>query len=184
MYCSRSVSKLIRLKELGGRSKLHCLNKQLFDRFAFGFRTTSMAFTDDQKKISPAKYAYTIIYVRDVEKAARFYSQAFAFNVRRVDNSRRWAELETGPTTIAFTPLNQRETRITGGVQTPPLDEPRHNVEISFSFPDVDAAFQHAVNVGALPVAEPELKEWGQKVAYVRDPDGVVIRLGSDISGQ
>lgn len=30
-----------------------------------------------------------------------------------------------------------------------------------------------------MPVSEPEDKEWGQKVGYVRDLDGVVVRMGS-----
>lgn len=38
---------------------------------------------------------------------------------------------------------------------------------------------QRAVESGAVPVSEPEEKEWGQKVGYVRDPDGIVIRMGS-----
>lgn len=30
-------------------------------------------------------------------------------------------------------------------------------------------------------VKEPEQKEWGQKVGYVRDLDGIVIRMGSNV---
>ncbi|ERN07809.1 hypothetical protein AMTR_s00012p00160060, partial [Amborella trichopoda] len=36
-----------------------------------------------------------------------------------------------------------------------------------------------AIEPGARPVREPEEKEWGQKVGYVRDMDGIVVRLGS-----
>lgn len=38
---------------------------------------------------------------------------------------------------------------------------------------------QRAVESGAVPVSKPEEKEWGQKVGYVRDLDGIVIRMGS-----
>lgn len=35
---------------------------------------------------------------------------------------------------------------------------------------------------GAAAVSEPEEKEWGQKVGYVRDIDGIVVRLGSFVN--
>ena len=35
---------------------------------------------------------------------------------------------------------------------------------------------QCAVENGAVAVSEPELKEWEQKVGYVRDIDGNVVR--------
>lgn len=41
---------------------------------------------------------------------------------------------------------------------------------------------QRAVQNGAVPVSEPEDKEWGQKVGYVRDLDGIVVRLGSYVN--
>lgn len=42
--------------------------------------------------------------------------------------------------------------------------------------------FQRAVENGAVAVCEPEEKEWGQKVGYVRDPDGIVVRMGSYVN--
>lgn len=40
---------------------------------------------------------------------------------------------------------------------------------------------QRAVENGAAAVSEPENKEWGQKVGYVRDIDGIVVRMGSSV---
>ncbi|WOL06921.1 hypothetical protein Cni_G15656 [Canna indica] len=132
------------------------------------------------RHLSPA-FAYTIFYVKDVAKSVAFYSDAFGYNVRRLDDSRRWGELESGQTTIAFTPVHQRETdERTGAVRTPAAAErERGPVEVCFDFPDVDAAYKRAVEKGAVPVSAPEVKEWGQKVGYVRDIDGIVVRLGS-----
>ncbi|RWW48447.1 hypothetical protein BHE74_00045478 [Ensete ventricosum] len=92
----------------------------------------------------------------------------------------RWGELESGQTTIAFTPLHQRETdERTGAVRTPAREGERGPVEVCFDYADVDAAYKRAVDRGAVPVSPPEVKEWGQKVGYVRDVDGIVVRLGS-----
>lgn len=40
---------------------------------------------------------------------------------------------------------------------------------------------QRAVEKGAVGESEPEEKEWGQKVGYVRDIDGIVVRMGSRV---
>ncbi|KAL6519593.1 hypothetical protein OROHE_017413 [Orobanche hederae] len=129
------------------------------------------------------RYAYTVVYVEDVAKSIAFYAEAFGYHVRRLDDSHRWGELESGQTTIAFTPARQHETDdLTGKVHIPHSDRERINpVEVCFDYSDVDAAFKRAVENGAVAVSEPEEKEWGQKVGYVRDIDGIVVRMGSHV---
>ncbi|XP_062209208.1 uncharacterized protein LOC133910990 [Phragmites australis] len=131
--------------------------------------------------VRPA-FAYTVVYVKDVAKSAAFYSAAFGYTVRRLDQSHKWAELESGATTIAFTPLHQRETdALTGAVQLPDAPAERGPVEICFDYADVDAAYRRAVDNGAVPVSAPEQKNWGQKVGYVRDIDGIIVRIASPV---
>jgi uncharacterized glyoxalase superfamily protein PhnB len=43
--------------------------------------------------------------------------------------------------------------------------------------PDIPAAFDKAVDAGAVAVMEPQTKPWGQTVAYVRSIEGSVIEL-------
>ncbi|KAJ0979460.1 hypothetical protein J5N97_014934 [Dioscorea zingiberensis] len=131
-------------------------------------------------------FAYTVIYVKDVAESVAFYASAFGYNVRRLDESHRWGELESGETTIAFTPKHQRETdEITGAVKEPASSEKqRSQMEVCLAYEDVDAAYQRAVEKGAVPVSPPEPREWGQKVGYVRDIDGIVVRLGSYVKPQ
>ncbi|XP_011000270.1 PREDICTED: uncharacterized protein LOC105107890 [Populus euphratica] len=131
--------------------------------------------------LSP-EYAYAIVYAKDVAKSVAFYAKAFGYHVRRLDESNRWGELDSGPTTIAFTPIHQRETDDrSGAVQTPHSDRERPPMEVCFSYTDVDAAYKRAVENGAIPVSKPEDKEWGQRVGYVRDIDGIVVRMGSRV---
>lgn len=55
----------------------------------------------------------------------------------------RWGELESGQTTIAFTPAHQHETDdLTGSVQTFKSGGVRQPVELCFDYPDVDAAYK------------------------------------------
>ncbi|GFS37372.1 dessication-induced 1VOC superfamily protein [Actinidia rufa] len=154
--------------------------------------------------LKPA-FAYAVVYVKDVAKSVAFYAKAFGYGVRRLDESHRYnyaklytlkceyvhppyicvgvadgGELESGQTTIAFTPLHQHETDgLTGSVQVAGSGHVRNQVEICFDYPDVIAAYKRAVENGVVPVSEPEEKEWGQKVGYVRDMDGNVVRMGS-----
>ncbi|MQL74744.1 hypothetical protein Taro_007117 [Colocasia esculenta] len=134
------------------------------------------------ENLRPA-FAYIVVYVEDVAKSVEFYANAFGYNVRRLGDSHRWGELETGQTTIAFTPAHQHETdALTGVVRHAGSDRERAPLEVCFAYADVDAAYKRAVENGAVPVSAPEEKEWGQKVGYVRDIDDIVVRLGSYVS--
>jgi catechol 2,3-dioxygenase-like lactoylglutathione lyase family enzyme len=53
--------------------------------------------------------------------------------------------------------------------------------EIGFKVADIDAAFNELVQRGALPVVAPTDRFWGQRTAYVRDPDGHLIELAQDL---
>jgi uncharacterized glyoxalase superfamily protein PhnB len=46
--------------------------------------------------------------------------------------------------------------------------------------PDCDAAFAALVAAGAPAVMPPTTRSWGQRTAYVRDPDGNLIELAQD----
>ncbi|XWS71707.1 hypothetical protein CRYUN_Cryun03dG0161800 [Craigia yunnanensis] len=127
--------------------------------------------------LKPA-FAYTIVYVKDVAKPVEFYAKAFGYNVRRLDESHRWGELESGQTTIAFTGQHQHETDdLTGVVQVPKSDRERPPTELCLVYSDVDAAFKRAVENGAVLVSQPQNKQdWGHRVGYVRDIDGMTVR--------
>ncbi|CAL2264104.1 unnamed protein product [Prunus armeniaca] len=91
-------------------------------------------------------FAYTVVYVKDVAKSTAFYSKAFGYNIRRIDDSNRWGELESGQTTIAFTPVHQHETDdLTGAVKTPSSGRERQPVEVCFAYSDVDAAYKVSI---------------------------------------
>ncbi|KAI5666055.1 hypothetical protein M9H77_15908 [Catharanthus roseus] len=100
-----------------------------------------------------------LVYVKDVAKSVVFYAKAFGHKVRRLDESHRWGELESGETTIAFTPIQQHETDdLTGEVLTPHSGRERQPVEICFDYVDIDAAYKRAVENGAVLVSEAEEK--------------------------
>ena len=119
---------------------------------------------------------YVILYVPDVARTVAFYEQAFGLSRRFVHESGSYAEMETGASALAFAAeelagshgFDFRATR-------PAEDAP--GMEIALTCTDVPAAFAQALAAGAVALAEPRTKPWGQQVAYLRDLNGFLVEL-------
>lgn len=128
-------------------------------------------------------FGYVIVYVPDVVAAIEFYEQAFGLKRRMVHESGQYAELETGTTLLAFaSPAMAEENNLTVRVQQP--HEDAAGTEIVFVTADVQTAFDHAVNLGAIPIKTPAVMPWGQTVSYVRDPNGILIELCNPVRAE
>src|SRR3954451_16014756 len=122
------------------------------------------------------RFGYTILYVGDVEASVDFYERALGLKPRLVHDSGEYAELETGATALAFASHGLAAQNV------PSLAPGSGNsFEVCLVTEDVSAGFEQAVGAGAAPVSEPATKPWGQEVAYVRDPDGVLVELASPV---
>ncbi len=129
------------------------------------------------------KYGYTIVYVPSVQDTLEFYNKAFGFEIRFLHESKAYGELDTGETTLAFASHKMGDMNLGGKyVRSNVNDEPL-GVELAFVTEDVAAAYTKAVAAGAIALKEPEIKPWGQTVAYVRAADGSIIELCSPIRG-
>ena len=129
------------------------------------------------------KFAYTIIYVDSVENTLDFYQKAFGFDIRFIDPSKTYGELASGETAIAFAAHTLGDLNFKGEYQKiDPQDMPV-GVELACVTHDVPAAYAHALSAGAISVVEPMQKPWGQRVAYVRDLNGVLVELCSPMNG-
>jgi lactoylglutathione lyase len=123
------------------------------------------------------RLGYTILYVRDVLAAADFYERAFGLEPGYVAPEGHYAELKTGTTKLAFVTHEQAGPNLPGGF-TPvePAGSPP-GFEIALVTDDVAAGFARAVEAGAVALAEPAEKPWGQTVAFVRDPEGFLVEI-------
>jgi lactoylglutathione lyase len=122
------------------------------------------------------RFGYTILYVGDVPASVEFYERAFGLERRLLHESGQYAELETGSTALAFAAYDLAAENLPG---LPEPDSARAGFEVCFVTEDVAAGYSRAVEAGAAPVSEPGRKPWGQDVAYVRDPDGVLVEIAS-----
>ena len=69
-----------------------------------------------------------------------------------------------------------------GGFQPADPLRPPSASEVGLATANVPAAFERAIRAGAVSVAAPKVKPWGQTVAYLRDPDGHLIELCTPMS--
>lgn len=124
------------------------------------------------------RFGYTVVYVDDVMKTLEFYERAFGMRRGHVDESASYGELETGSTRLSFVSTEQASGLIPGGYRpNDPKDVPP-GIEIALvAEDDLNAAYQKALEAGAAAVAPPEDKPWGQRIAYVRDINGVLVEL-------
>lgn len=123
------------------------------------------------------KFAYTIQYVKDVERSLAFYEKAFGFARRFIAPDASYGELVSGETTLSFAAHTLAESGLKGGfIKSDPAGKP-FAVEVGFVTDNVEATLQSAIDAGATLLEEPKTKPWGQTVAYVRDPEGFLVEI-------
>ncbi|HEU4340115.1 MAG TPA: VOC family protein [Candidatus Binatia bacterium] len=120
---------------------------------------------------------YVILIVADLDRALRFYTEVLG--LRLGHRSGDYAQLDTGVTRLAL--YTRRAMGNILGVSLEPPASNRAAFELGFKVADVDGAFGEVVARGALPVVPPTDRFWGQRTAYVRDPDGHLIELAQDL---
>jgi catechol 2,3-dioxygenase-like lactoylglutathione lyase family enzyme len=122
---------------------------------------------------------YVILYVEDVEASLAFYERAFGLAGRALDPEASYAEIDTGPTTLALSA--HRLLRRLG--KAPARADPAAPVfEIAFETPDVAAALERALAAGASLKQPVRDEPWGQTTAYVASPDGHLVEICTPVA--
>lgn len=108
-----------------------------------------------------------------------FFEKAFGIKASFIHESGAYAELSTGETALAFASEELGEMNLPAGYQKNRKGSLPLGAEIVLTVDDVQAVFEKAVAKGGEALATPQEKPWGQTVAYLRDPNGVLIELAS-----
>jgi lactoylglutathione lyase len=126
------------------------------------------------------KFGYTILYVHDVMATISFYERAFGLKLRFLHESNLYAELETGAVTLAFAGEEAAEMN---GLAIRPLRavDPAPPVEIALICDNPQEVWDQAVAAGSIPLSPPQSKPWGQVVSYVRDLNGFIVEICSEV---
>jgi uncharacterized glyoxalase superfamily protein PhnB len=125
------------------------------------------------------RLGWVIVYVDEPPAAADFYARTFGLRSEFVGPGGSYAQLDTGPTKLAFASYELGAKNFEGGVRRAGGDGQPPNVELTLVHEDVDAAYARALDAGCAALAAPEDKPHGQRVAYVRDPFGTLVELAT-----
>jgi uncharacterized glyoxalase superfamily protein PhnB len=127
---------------------------------------------------------YVFCWVDDVRNEARFYADGLGVKPRVLEEvpGHGWrAELETGATTLYVA-----DSRELGGPGEISADAYRNDAakppaafQVTFVTDDVPGAFGRAMEHGSAELAAPYQTPWGQTLARLRTPGGVVVSLAS-----
>jgi lactoylglutathione lyase len=128
-----------------------------------------------------ARFGYTILYVDDVEASLGFYERAFGLVRRMLADEKNYGELESGSTRLAFAANSFVRQMLPTEIGPSGLQQAAPPCELGMVTEDVDAAFRQALAAGAIAVKSPETKPWGQMVGYVRDPNGFLVEICSEL---
>lgn len=116
---------------------------------------------------------YVVLIVSDLDRALAFY--VGVLGLRLGHRSGAYAQLDTGATRLSLYERDAMAETVGRRMRPPEPDAP--GFEIGFKVSDVDAAYAHLLERGAEPVTAPADRAWGQRTAYVRDPDGHLLEL-------
>jgi lactoylglutathione lyase len=120
---------------------------------------------------------YAVLIVEELDRAVRFYHEVLGLSLSH--RAEHYAQFVTGSTRLGLYTRTAMEKTLGVPITKPGIDAP--GFEIGFKVPDVDTAFAELTARGASPVTPPTTRSWGQRTAYVRDPDGHLIELAQNL---
>lgn len=121
---------------------------------------------------------YVVLVVGDLDRALDFYTGILGLALGH--RSGPFAQLDTGRTRVALYERHAMAATIgRERIRRPDPDAPAF--ELGFKVADVDLAFSEVTEAGAAPVTPPTDRPWGQRTAYVRDPDGHLVEFAQDL---
>lgn len=116
---------------------------------------------------------YVVLVVADLEASIDFYTKTLGLALGH--RSGAYAQLDTGRTRISLYEREAMSEVLGFAIDTPSPRAP--SFELGFKVADVDSVFAALLSAGAESACAPTDRDWGQRTAYVRDPDGYLVEL-------
>jgi lactoylglutathione lyase len=116
---------------------------------------------------------YTVLIVEDIDRSLDFYIDILGIPLGH--RSGGYAQLRTGSTRLALYTRESMQETLATELAPPAPNAPAF--EIGFVVEDVDATYADFTAKGATPASPPTTRPWGQRTAYLRDPDGHLVEL-------
>lgn len=120
---------------------------------------------------------YVVLVVEDLDRSLAFYRDRLGLSLRH--RAEQFAQLETGRTRFGLFTRAAMAGTLHCDLRRPAPDQAAF--ELGFRVADVDAAWDELTAAGAPGVTPPETRPWGQRTAYLRDPDGNLVELATQL---
>jgi predicted enzyme related to lactoylglutathione lyase len=112
----------------------------------------------------PAKLAYTMMFVADMDRAVAFYRDVIGLELKF--QSPGWSEFKTGETTLALHPASDRN--------------PAGKVELGFTVADVQSFYDEMRSKGVQFSMPPMKQDYGGVLAQFVDSEGAHCSVGAE----
>lgn len=127
------------------------------------------------------KFKYVILYVEDVEKSMAFYQNTFNIPLKFITPEKDYGELLTGETSLSFASAALANSNIKQGFLSSQSAEKPFGIELGFTTDSVEDLLEKAIKNGAVLYENISVKPWGQKVAYIKDPNNYLVEICTEI---
>lgn len=123
--------------------------------------------------LSPRALDYLVLVVSDLDRSVHFWRDVIG--AEHQHTSGPFAQFRVGEVRLGLFQVDEMAATLQREVQVPPPGTA--GFEVGFLVDDVDAEYAALVAAGATPVTAPADRAWGQRTAYVADPDGYLVEL-------
>ena len=122
-------------------------------------------------------FSYTRLYVNDYDSCLQFYKDLLGLEVIFSSGVDRYIELTDGKTKLSI--MCRGKLKEYFGNRTPVVFGTQDDaIALSFGVKDVDEACKYLQGKEVEIVSQPwDFRDWGVKLALVRDPEGNLIEL-------
>jgi catechol 2,3-dioxygenase-like lactoylglutathione lyase family enzyme len=120
-----------------------------------------------------ARLGYVVRFVGALAPAIDFYAGVLGLTLTK--RTEHWAQFDCGSVRLGL--YERAAMAEVLGVEEAILGTPPGAVELAFEVEDVDAAHAAAVAAGARSLQPPADRYWGERTAYLFDPDGGLVEL-------
>jgi lactoylglutathione lyase len=128
----------------------------------------------------PRQLDYLVLVVSDLDRSERFWREVMGAEHQHTSGS--YAQFRLGEVRLGLFEAEAMSETL-GRPVSVPTNGSATGFELGFVVDDVDAVHDELVTAGATVVTPPGDRPWGQRTAYVADPDGYLIELVTQISG-
>lgn len=119
---------------------------------------------------------YVVLFVADVDVAEHFYRNTLGLELQH--RSGDYVQFTLGDTRLSLYARAAMSAVLGRQLASESSSE---KFELGFKVGNCDAAVAELAAGGATVVTPPKTRPWGQRTAYIADPDGNLIELAEDL---